>query len=418
MSSAALTISVATDIDNTPILTQIAAYFGLGFAVFALFLLLKSHRNIWFWAGFFTAILWFYWISFSLIYYGFWYLMVFEIAIIAAIYGVIFYLAGFFENTIWRVLGLFAISFIHPFGFNWFNLSLIFIDTFFEPSAVLLALLIGALAVWAQFGWRAGVIATISFIAISVATNILKTPIISPVLPFQTTLAATDTPQSQKWDNAHKKQFHASYLKMIDKAILDGSRLVILPETAFALYIEHDISLLNELLNRSHKIAILAGSLRFEKDNKAIFNSAFLFDKGEAKSFDKHILVPFGEEIPLPAKLKKRINDLFFGGAADFMAADKPSSFRLDGALIRPAICYEASKDELFSGDGDNKTPKTMLAISNNAWFVPSTQSTLQLKLLKYYAQRYQTTIYHTTNATGAGVIYPQTPSLRRLLAP
>ncbi|MFW5607469.1 MAG: apolipoprotein N-acyltransferase, partial [Campylobacter hyointestinalis] len=44
---------------------------GCFLAIFGLYLLLKSDKQIWFWSGFFSGILWFYWISFSLIYYGF-----------------------------------------------------------------------------------------------------------------------------------------------------------------------------------------------------------------------------------------------------------------------------------------------------------------------------------------------------------
>jgi len=46
-----------------------------------------------------------------------------------------------------------------------------------------------------------------------------------------------------------------------------------------------------------------------------------------------------------------------------------------------------------------------MIAISNNAWFAPSIEPTIQKLLMEYYARKYGVTIYHAANYKGTGVI-------------
>jgi apolipoprotein N-acyltransferase len=187
---------------------------------------------------------------------------------------------------------------------------------------------------------------------------------------------------------------------MIDQAISDGSRIVVLPESAFPLFLDHSEILLSVLKQKSYQIAIITGALG-TSDNK-LYNSTYLFDKGEVKRLDKLILVPFGEEIPLPNFIKDLINRLFFDSAIDYSHASSVSDYEIDGVKIRNAICYEATRDELFINE-----PKFMIAITNNAWFTPSTQPNLQSKLLKLKAYKYKTIIYHSVNGSPSQMITP-----------
>ncbi len=175
---------------------------------------------------------------------------------------------------------------------------------------------------------------------------------------------------------------------------------MVLPESAFPLFLDRSQILLSELKQKSHQIAIITGALG-ASDNK-LYNSTYIFNKGEVKRLDKLILVPFGEEIPLPNFIKNPINNIFFDSAVDYSKANGVSDYEIDGVKIRNAICYEATKDELFK---DN--PKFMIAISNNAWFSPSTQPNLQSKILKLKAFKHKTTIYHSINGSPSQMITP-----------
>ena len=49
-----------------------------------------------------------------------------------------------------------------------------------------------------------------------------------------------------------------------------------------------------------------------------------------------------------------------------------------------------------------------MILISNNGWFVPSVEPTLQRLLLEYYSHRYGTFIYHSVNMSDSYIIVPE----------
>jgi apolipoprotein N-acyltransferase len=111
--------------------------------------------------------------------------------------------------------------------------------------------------------------------------------------------------------------------------------------------------------------------------------------------------VPFGEKVPLPQILTDLINKLFFNGASDYSTASNTTTFDINGTKFRNAICYEATTNEIFY----NMDTKFMIAISNNAWFTPSIEPTLQYLLLKYYAQKYNIIIFHSSNKSSNMII-------------
>jgi apolipoprotein N-acyltransferase len=115
---------------------------------------------------------------------------------------------------------------------------------------------------------------------------------------------------------------------------------------------------------------------------------------------DKVILVPFGEKIPLPKFMVDIINDIFFNGASDYTTADAFVDFEVDGYSFRNAICYEATSAQAYEN-----SPKYMIASSNNAWFTPSIQPTMQHLLIKYYAKKHNTIVYHSTNMDKTSII-------------
>ena len=121
---------------------------------------------------------------------------------------------------------------------------------------------------------------------------------------------------------------------------------------------------------------------------------------GEYQIAKKLILVPFGEYIPLPKFAQDYINDTFFSGQSDFLTAEKPTDFTIKGEVFRNAICYEATCQEIYEGD-----VKFVIATSNNAWFAPSIEPTLQNLLMRYYARKNGVTIYHSANYKGTGVV-------------
>ena len=96
--------------------------------------------------------------------------------------------------------------------------------------------------------------------------------------------------------------------------------MIILPETAFPLYLNQASKITDALRDYSHNIAIVTGSLTYDEE-KGFFNSSYFFHEGKMQIAHKIILVPFGEEIPFPEFFVDIINRLFFDGAKDYQKA-------------------------------------------------------------------------------------------------
>ncbi|MBR2158777.1 MAG: apolipoprotein N-acyltransferase, partial [Campylobacter sp.] len=176
-------------------------------AIFGFYFLLKSSRQIWFWSGVFTGLFWFYWISFSLIYYNFAYLIPIEILGICLIYGFIFLSAGWLENIYIKAIFLLFASYIAPFGFDWLNFELIFVDTFFIPSIYTLALVLISIIIAIKFNIYFG----ISLLICSLAINYnYKTEPKS--LPFDISLISTNISQDKIWERSTKDKIVKSNL--------------------------------------------------------------------------------------------------------------------------------------------------------------------------------------------------------------
>ena len=126
----------------------------------------------------------------------------------------------------------------------------------------------------------------------------------------------------QKWSGGPLEQILAKYLKLSDKAVKEGAKLVIWPETALPVFILN--GQYPEIVERLHKyvdstgVPILTGMPHvkffqpgepFPADAKqfpdgeirfATYNSVLLFTPGDpvVQQYGKHKLVPFGERTP------------------------------------------------------------------------------------------------------------------------
>ncbi|WP_238699060.1 apolipoprotein N-acyltransferase [Helicobacter sp. MIT 05-5294] len=381
---------------NAPIFSTICALCGI-------FLYFKLSRLGAFICGALIGILWFYWVGFSFRFFGIAYLIPLVWIVFALIYGGIFYLFCFFKSPIYRLFALTLSSWIHPFGFNWFILESMLSKSYFSPSKfTLFLLLIGVLIFSLMLTkklYKAGVVWILSFYLIlfgfqdSINWDSKPKPQTPTQLKIQT--LSLNIPQNLRWDSKHLQTIIAQNYDKIRQAKAQNYDLVILPETAFPLALNLYPSLIESLKEASADIAILTGSLY--QENHKIFNSAYLFQNGEMQVFHKQILVPFGEQIPLPHFLASWINKTFFEGAEDFEQAklQSPNSTLIGNERFQIAICYEATREEFYQN-----SPQNLIAISNNAWFSPSIEPTLQKLLMLYFAKNYGTTIFHSSNAS------------------
>ncbi|MGK0255806.1 MAG: apolipoprotein N-acyltransferase [Arcobacteraceae bacterium] len=360
-------------------------------AVSSLFMLKKQELFV---AGFLISILWFWWIGYSFIYYELSYLIPIVIIAISVIYGLLFYLIGIFNNLFYKIISIFALSFVNPFGFNWFKIELPFINSYFGTSKIEFLIILVSLAFFIKYKNKYQkesillLFTTFCILYIYNSNNVMsiKAPNIKI---FQ---AETNINQKDKWKKNYRQKIINDNLTSISKAVKNDYDLIILPETAFPLLLNRNNHVNEKLLKLSFDISIVLGSL-YEKDG-LYYNSTYFYDKGNLKIAHKVVLVPFGEAVPMPEKIRNFINNIFYKGAKDYETAKAATTFTIKNIKFRSAICYEITRDEIYK---DLDTPY-IIAISNNAWFTPSIEPTLQKLLMQYYAQKYKVYYFHATN--------------------
>ncbi|MCP4971653.1 MAG: apolipoprotein N-acyltransferase [Arcobacter sp.] len=365
----------------------------------SLYLLLKIERRVLFFTGFFTSIFWFYWIGISFQYYNLSYLAPLIVLGIGLIYGLLFYLIALYDNIIFRIVIIFSLSFIHPFGFNWYLPELMFIDSFFDTSKVSFGLILFSIYMFIKLKKFIKVFAIIPLV-LSFLNNTNDTNNFN--LDLDIDIPKQNVSQSKKWLKSNLPIIIQNNLSQIDNSIKNKKDLIILPETVFPLVLNTNNILMKKLEEKSMNIDIIAGALYLENNN--YYNATFHFSKGNVHIAKKLVLVPFGEEIPLPQFLVNYINNTFYNGAEDYKKASKATDFNIKKNIFRNAICYEATSQRIYE---NLNGVKYIIATSNNAWFTPSIQAILQKLLLKYYSKKYNVTIFHSINGSENYIIRP-----------
>lgn len=345
-------------------------------------------------SGFFIGLLWFYWIGYSFKYYGMpWAepLIAFGFGLVYAIY---FGLLAFTNHPIIRSIILFGLTYIWPMDFNWMQPEAIFTDSYLGVSKLDFALILISLSLTLLFHrWKK----LIPLLMLSGAFHLSYPVPKAPELKIK--LVSTDLSQDFKWQSDSLPMIVKNNLAMIDDALREGYDLIVLPESAFSLYMNHYPDLIEALKKRSENITILTGTLYEEKGK--FYNVSYLFQDQQFSIAKKMILVPFGEYIPLPSFMKEWVNREIFGGGSDFQTAQMPTDFAIKGITFRNAICYEATRPEFYTPE-----LRYLIAISNNGWFTPSIEPTLQKILIRYNARRNGTLVFHAANGSESMIIH------------
>ncbi|MCF6339734.1 MAG: apolipoprotein N-acyltransferase [Sulfurimonas sp.] len=367
-------------------------FFGLLAIVFFLYIPKRAILI----AGFFIGLFWFYWIGYSFKYNGVGYIAPFITFAFGIIYMLFFGILALTNKVYIRAILLFGLSFLEPFDWNWMQIELLFVDSYIGIQKFQLFLVLLALSL--PFYIKNKYKYTPLLLLVFAYSHMPYSHIPQPESQLKIKLIHTDIKQDYKWT----KEAYRPTIKMIYKEIQNGIDekydLIVFPESVFPLYLNENEKLINILKEFSYKISIVTGSLMTDNGNN--YNVTYMFENGNYQVAKKLVLVPFGEYIPLPKFAQDYINEMFFAGAADFETAKKPTDFIIKGIKFRNAICYEATCQEIYDGDVD-----FVIATSNNAWFAPSIEPTLQKLLMRYYARKNGVTIYHSANYKGTGIV-------------
>lgn len=330
--------------------------------------------------------------------------------LIGLVYGVVFYIVLFFNALVWRIFTLSAIGHIAIFGFDWMVVPALFSFTILKVGAFSFIFILFFVALCLHYHQKSRDAnkkeakkrnlkkASLALIPLIFMIDFSH---IDVEIPPKIFISQMDVNQQIKWLEEAQVVSERNF-GIIDEAIARGDRMVILPETAFPFALNTFEDILQNLLEKSSQITIITGAWHF--DNNKSFNSTYIFENGKVEIKNKTFLAPFGEYFPLPKFLSgtfSKITGLNYGLEE---ANDKIND--VDSAIFpfRSAICYEATKREMYE---DN--PRTMVVISNNAWFAPSIEPVLQMMIIKYYARLYGTLIIHASNGSRSMIISPNT---------
>ncbi|MCX7920272.1 MAG: apolipoprotein N-acyltransferase [bacterium] len=185
-------------------------------------------------------------------------------------------------------------------------------------------------------------------------------------------------PQELKWDETKLTEYQEIHFRLTESAIAQYSpELVIWPETAITEPIRAHPELVTRFqrLAKQNTIHFLIGSPDVVSENgkEKLFNSAVQIsaDHGIINTYDKTVLVPFGEYVPFSdfVPILKHI----IQGPGDFSPGNRPTQFTLLSRDSTPfsftaVICFESTMAQLVRRFMRNPVD-FLVIITNDAWF-------------------------------------------------
>jgi apolipoprotein N-acyltransferase len=225
------------------------------------------------------------------------------------------------------------------------------------PALALLTVLVGGLPLWGH--WRAETLA--------------RRP---PAGTLRVAIAQGNIEQDHKWDPAYQDETMTRYRTLTASAAAAHPDLVVWPETATPFFFQEPGPLRDEVLRTAadNHVHVIFGSPAFHHDRSGTLeelNRAYLVspDGWELASYDKMVLVPFGEYVPYASVLffVNRIVE----AVGTIIPGHEPTVFRLPDARFGAPICYEdvfpALTRRFIAGGAD-----FLVNITNDAWYGPT----------------------------------------------
>jgi len=158
----------------------------------------------------------------------------------------------------------------------------------------------------------------------------------------------------------NKKNIEENIINQINQSKAD---LIIFAENNFPYIIDKNTySNLTNLIKKDKKVIIGGNTV----EDQSYYNSFLLLEKDNIQVFDKQILVPFGEFLPLRKYFKFME---MISGNVDFQKGNQERIIiTKDKINILPVICYEVIFDSIYKKINYNKID-IVINITNDSWF-------------------------------------------------
>ncbi len=196
--------------------------------------------------------------------------------------------------------------------------------------------------------------------------------------------------QVKKWDENYFQEVMEKTWKTMDAADLQGTELIVLPETAVPDFLRLRPEVLGELRRRSARmgVPILFGSLDLLRNDREIrphffYNSAFLLSPDSAETplqYSKIRLVPFSERVPFeeifPLVNYVNLGDGGFSPGVDYALWGETTRFS-------PSICYELIYPDFVRG-ARHRGAELLVNITNDSWFGISNAAYMHANIARF----------------------------------
>ena len=162
----------------------------------------------------------------------------------------------------------------------------------------------------------------------------------------------------------NQDDLNVKYETILETIRENASDILIFAENNFPYLVKDNQEILTLQDNLQPTTQLIIGSTR--KENEKFYNSLYSISNDKIHTFDKQILVPFGEFIPFRNFLKfmERI-----AGSNDFALGEGQRIVSLNNELnFIPAICYEIIFFWKLINDENNNTD-FIVNLTNDSWF-------------------------------------------------
>ena len=206
--------------------------------------------------------------------------------------------------------------------------------------------------------------------------------------------------------------------KLADEAKADGSELLILPESVIPKFILKDEFLYERVfsLAKKYEVDIFLGFIDYIPTNEAYkyTNSAKLISavNDPKNHYNKNILVPFGERVPLLDMLPFLWSLKL--GQANWEYGKSIEYYQTKGSWFSPLICFEIAFPfqvlKMAKGNLD-----FLVNITNDAWFGRSIGTTQHAQMAQVRAVEVRKAIFRSANTGYSTIVSPMGKVLKKI---
>ena len=186
--------------------------------------------------------------------------------------------------------------------------------------------------------------------------------------------------------------------------------IIVWPESIFGVKLASREGVLPTNLLGDLRTPLLSGAIIVteERGKHRMYNSAVLVD-GTGRitgTYDKMVLVPFGEYIPFGDTFPRLYSWSPYSGR--FWKGENAEPLQLNGNALSVNVCYEDIFPEhvrmLMQGGRDRRIPEAMFNLTNDSWYGNTTQPMEHLALASFRSIEHRRALVRSTN-TGISAI-------------